>query len=37
MVAKRKREMLIDNSKKIVIKLGSTTVIDKKGNLKRLG
>ena len=26
--------MLIDNSKKIVIKLGSTTVIDKKGNFK---
>ncbi len=27
--------MLIDNSKKIVIKLGSTTVIDKKGNFKK--
>ena len=27
--------MLIDNSKKIVIKLGSTTVIDKKGKFKR--
>ena len=26
--------MLINNSKKIVIKLGSTTVIDKKGNFK---
>ena len=27
--------MLINNSKKIVIKLGSTTVIDKKGNFKK--
>ena len=27
--------MLIDNSKKIVIKLGSTTVIDKQGNFKK--
>ena len=27
--------MLIDKSKKIVIKLGSTTVIDKKGNFKK--
>ena len=27
--------MLIDNSKKIVIKLGSSTVIDKKGNFKK--
>ncbi len=27
--------MLIDNSKKIVIKLGSTTVIDKKGKFKK--
>ena len=27
--------MLIDNSKKIVIKLGSNTVIDKKGNFKK--
>ena len=27
--------MLIDNSKKIVIKLGSTTVIDKKGDFKK--
>ena len=31
----KKGEMLIDNSKKIVIKLGSTTVIDKKGNFKK--
>ena len=30
-----KGKMLIDNSKKIVIKLGSTTVIDKKGNFKK--
>ena len=28
-------QMLIDNSKKIVIKLGSTTVIDKKGKFKK--
>ena len=28
--------MLIDNSKKIVIKLGSSTVIDKKGNFKKV-
>ena len=28
--------MLIDNSKKIVIKLGSSTVIDKKGNFKEV-
>jgi len=27
--------MLIDKSKKIVIKLGSTTVIDKKGKFKK--
>ena len=27
--------MLIDNSKKVVIKLGSSTVIDKKGNFKK--
>ena len=27
--------MLINNSKKIVIKLGSSTVIDKKGNFKK--
>ena len=27
--------MLIDNSKKIVIKLGSTTVIDEKGKFKK--
>ena len=27
--------MLLNNSKKIVIKLGSTTVIDKKGNFKK--
>ena len=27
--------MLINNSKKVVIKLGSTTVIDKKGNFKK--
>ena len=27
--------MLIDNSKKIVIKLGSSTVVDKKGRFKR--
>ena len=26
---------ILDNSKKIVIKLGSTTVIDKKGNFKK--
>ena len=31
----KKRKMLIDNSKKIVIKLGSSTVIDKKGNFKK--
>ena len=29
--------MLINNSKKIVIKLGSSTVIDKKEILKSLG
>ena len=33
----KKEKMLIDNSKKIVIKLGSTTVIDKKGNFKKAG
>jgi len=27
--------MLINNSKKIVIKLGSSTVIDRKGNFKK--
>ena len=27
--------MLIDSSKRIVIKLGSSTVIDKKGNFKK--
>ena len=27
--------MLINNSKKIVIKLGSSTVVDKKGKLKK--
>ena len=27
--------MLIDNSKKIVIKLGSSTVIDRKGKFKK--
>ena len=27
--------MLIDNSKKIVIKLGSSTVVDSKGKFKR--
>jgi len=27
--------MLIKNSKKIVIKLGSTTVVDNKGNFKK--
>ena len=27
--------MLIDNSKRIVIKLGSTTVVDKKGKFKK--
>ena len=27
--------MLINNSKKIVIKLGSSTVIDEKGNFKK--
>ena len=29
--------MLVNNSKKIVIKLGSSTVIDKKEILKNLG
>ena len=28
--------MLIDNSKKIVIKLGSTTVVDKNGKFKKI-
>ena len=28
--------MLINNSKKVVIKLGSSTVIDKKGNFKKI-
>ena len=27
--------MLIDNSKKIVLKLGSSTVVDKKGKFKK--
>ena len=27
--------MLVDNSKKIVIKLGSSTVVDAKGNFKK--
>ena len=27
--------MLVDNSKKIVIKLGSSTVVDKKGTFKK--
>ena len=27
--------MLLENSKKIVIKLGSSTVVDKKGNFKK--
>ena len=27
--------MLVDNSKKIVIKLGSSTVVDSKGNFKK--
>ena len=27
--------MLLDNSKKIVIKLGSSTVVDKKGKFKK--
>ena len=29
--------MLLENSKKIVIKLGSSTVVDKKGNFKKNG
>ena len=29
--------MLIKNSKKIVIKLGSSTVVDNKGNFKKNG
>ena len=29
--------MLIDNSKKIVIKLGSSTVVDSKGKFKKNG
>ena len=29
--------MLVDNSKKIVIKLGSSTVVDKKGTFKKMG
>ena len=29
--------MLIKNSKKIVIKLGSSTVVDKKGKFKKIG
>ena len=29
--------MLIDNSKKVVIKLGSSTVIDEKVNLRKYG
>ena len=28
--------MLIDNSKKVVIKLGSSTVIDEKGKFKKI-
>ena len=29
--------MLIENSKKIVLKLGSSTVVDGKGVLKKMG
>ena len=29
--------MLIDNSRRIVIKLGSSTVVDKKGKFKKDG
>ena len=29
--------MLIENSKIIVLKLGSSTVVDKKGNLRKNG
>ena len=29
--------MLVENSKKVVIKLGSTTVVDAKGKFKKVG
>ena len=29
--------MLVDNSEKIVIKLGSSTVVDNNGNFKKMG